>query len=119
MPSEGNSLFGQRGLQLTPGAPRELTSSHTTKRRSVYHSNKPARHSGNNPVDFSKHAGYDGMSKPFSEGKDRGVTISNCLSRDALIHSIVAKANKLLGLQKRSCPLTTDVNVRRTLYCCW
>ena len=32
------------------------------------------------------------------------------------IHNIVAKTNKLLGLLKRTCPLITDVNVRRTLY---
>ena len=32
------------------------------------------------------------------------------------INSITAKANKLLGLLKRTCPLLTDVKVRRTLY---
>ena len=30
--------------------------------------------------------------------------------------SVAAKANKLLGLLKRTCPLLTDVSVRQTLY---
>lgn len=33
-----------------------------------------------------------------------------------LINYVAAKANKLLGLLKRTCPLLTDVSVRRTLY---
>ena len=32
------------------------------------------------------------------------------------LHLITAKANKLLGLLKRSCPLSTKVAVRRSLY---
>ena len=87
-----------------------------TKEWSVYQINRPERHSGKNPVHFTKNGGCDCMWKSFSEGKDRGVTISSSLSRDTLIHSIVAKANKLLGLQKKSCPLITDINLRRTLY---
>jgi hypothetical protein len=37
------------------------------------------------------------------------------LSWDSHIYEITAKANKLLGLLKRTCPFLTDVSVRRTL----
>ena len=50
--------------------------------------------------------------------KDLGVTLTSnrYLSWDTHINVIVAKSNKLLGLLKRTCPLLTDVKVRRTLY---
>jgi hypothetical protein len=48
--------------------------------------------------------------------KDLGVTLTSNLSWDSHINVIVAKSNKLLGLLKRTCPLLTDVKVRRTLY---
>ena len=48
--------------------------------------------------------------------KDLGVTLTSNLSWDTYINVIVAKSNKLLGLLKRTCPLLTDVKVRRTLY---
>ena len=52
-----------------------------------------------------------------SEGKDLGVIITSKLSWDTHIHAITAKANKPLGFQlKRTCPLLTDVSVRRSLY---
>ena len=51
-----------------------------------------------------------------STKKDLGVHITSSLSWKPHIHAITAKANKLLGLLKRTCPLTTDVTVRRTLY---
>ena len=51
-----------------------------------------------------------------SEEKDLGVIITSTLSWDSHIHTITAKANKLLGLLKRTCPLLTDVSVRRSLY---
>ena len=38
------------------------------------------------------------------------------LSWDSHIHKITAKANKLLGLLRRTCPCLTDVTIRRTLY---
>ena len=47
---------------------------------------------------------------------DLGVPITSSLSWDTHIHYVVAKANKLLGLLKRTCRLLTYVNVRRTLY---
>ena len=51
-----------------------------------------------------------------SEEKDLGVIITSTLSWDSHFHTITAKANKLLGLLKRTCPLLTDVSVRRSLY---
>ena len=48
--------------------------------------------------------------------KDLGVHITSSLSLDTHIHYVVAKANKLLELLKRTCPLLTYVNVRGTLY---
>ena len=51
-----------------------------------------------------------------SEEKDLGVIITSTLSWDSHIHTITTKANKLLGLLKRTCPLLMDVSVRRSLY---
>ena len=49
-----------------------------------------------------------------SDEKDLGVIITSTLSWDSHIHT--AKANKLLGLLKRTCPLLTGISVRRSLY---
>ena len=54
-----------------------------------------------------------------SEEKDLGVIITSTLSWDSHIHTITAKANKLLGLLKRACPLLTGVSVRHSLYLSW
>ena len=43
-----------------------------------------------------------------SEEKDLGVIITSTLSWDSHIHTITAKANKLLGLLKRTCPLLSS-----------
>ena len=51
-----------------------------------------------------------------STEKDVGVSITNSLTWNTHIHSITAKANKLLGLLKRTCPLLNDVSARRSLY---
>ena len=48
--------------------------------------------------------------------KDLGVTITSTLSWELHIQSITAKANKVLGLLKRTCPPLKDISVRRTLY---
>ena len=50
------------------------------------------------------------------EGKDLGIVISDKLTWDSHVHPITAKANKLLGLMKRACPLLTKLVVRRPLY---
>ena len=52
------------------------------------------------------------------EKKDLGVVIQDELTWDSHLHLITAKANKLLGLLKRPCPLLTTVviAVRRSVY---
>ncbi len=50
------------------------------------------------------------------EEKDLGVIIAGNLSWDSHIRKITAKANKLLGLLRRTCPCLTDISIRRTLY---
>ena len=52
----------------------------------------------------------------MSTEKDIGVNIANSLTWNTHIHAITAKANKLLGLLKRTCPLLNDVSARRSLY---
>ena len=49
-----------------------------------------------------------------NEEKDLAVTITENLSWETHISSICAKANKLLGLLKRTC--LSDKSVRKTLY---
>ena len=51
-----------------------------------------------------------------TEEKDLGVIVTSTLSWDKHVHAIVSKANKLLGLLKRTCPLLTNAAIRRTLY---
>ena len=51
-----------------------------------------------------------------STEKDVGVNITNSLTWNTHIHAITAKANKLLGLLKHTCPLLNDVSARRSLY---
>ncbi len=68
-----------------------------------------------NPVIYNYHLGPAVFSR-VNEEKDLGVTISSKLTWHHHISDIVAKANKLLGLLKRTCPLLTDIQVRRTLY---
>ena len=54
--------------------------------------------------------------KSVLEEKDPRVIISSNLSWDSHVMHIVLKTNRMLGLLKRTCPLITDVKVRRTLY---
>ena len=50
------------------------------------------------------------------EEKDLGVAISSNLSWDSRFSRIVLKANRMLGLLKRTCLLITAIKIRRTLY---
>ena len=54
--------------------------------------------------------------KRVQEENDLGVTNSCNLSWDSHVTCIVHKDNRMLGLLKRTCPLITDLKVRRTLY---
>ena len=51
-----------------------------------------------------------------SEENDLGVIMTSTLSWDSHIHTTTAKANKLLGLLKRTFPLLSGVSIRRSLY---
>ena len=50
------------------------------------------------------------------EEKDLDVTITRNLTWDSHEKRIALKANRMLGLLTRTCPLMTDIKVRRTLY---
>ena len=67
------------------------------------------------PVIHEYHLG-DVILQRIQEEKDLGVTISSNLSLDLHVTRIVLKANRMLGLLKRTCPLITNIKVRRTLY---
>ena len=49
------------------------------------------------------------------EEKGLGLVISDKLTWDTHLHLITAKANKLLGLLKRSCPMLTKVAVSKSI----
>ena len=49
-----------------------------------------------------------------TEEKDLGVLVDYKLSWEKHVNSVVAKANKLLGLLKRTCPMLTNLSVRLT-----
>ena len=66
------------------------------------------------PVIHEYHLG-DVILQCVQEVKDLGVTISSNLSWDLHVLRIVLKANRVLGLLKRTCPLITDIKVRRAL----
>ena len=67
------------------------------------------------PLDFIYKLDNVELERASTE-KDVGVNIINSLTWNTHIHSITAKANKLLGLLKRTCPLLNDVSARRSLY---
>ena len=50
------------------------------------------------------------------EEKDLGVMITSKLTWETQVLMVTAKVNKLLGLLRRTCPMLTDVKVRRFLY---
>ena len=53
-----------------------------------------------------------------AEEDDLGIIVTSTLSWVKHINAIVWKANKLLGLLKRTCPLLLNVAVKRTSYKC-
>ena len=48
--------------------------------------------------------------------KDLGITTTTNITWDLHVNTVVAKANKMLGILKRTCTSITDVTIRRTLY---
>ena len=51
-----------------------------------------------------------------NEEKDPGVMITSKFTWETQVLMVTAKVNKLLGLLRRTCPMTTGVKVRRSLY---
>ena len=64
-----------------------------------------------NPLTYNYHLNQVQLERVTNE-KD----VTRTLSWDQHVHTIVSKANRLLRLLKRTCPLLTDLSVRRTLY---
>ena len=68
-----------------------------------------------NPVRYDYHLGQAGLQR-VNEETDLGVTITSKLTWETHFLMVSARANKLLGLLRRTCPILTDVKVRRSLY---
>ena len=67
-----------------------------------------------NPVNFYYHH-EDKTLAPVRKEKDFGVLITSNFTWDQQILTVVSKANKMLGLLRRTCPLIKDTSVRRSL----
>ena len=67
------------------------------------------------PVDFVYHLGPEILCR-VHKAKYLGIILSHNLFWVSHIQGIATKANKLLGLLKRTCPLLQGTKVRRTLY---
>ena len=68
-----------------------------------------------NPVNYNYHLDPSSLLRVGKE-KDLGVIVTNNLVWNTHIDMITAKANKMLGLLKRTCPLLTRTKFRRSLY---
>ena len=67
------------------------------------------------PISFPYHLGSTELSRVDDE-KDLGVIFSSKLQWNLHINEMVSKANRQLGVLKRTCYSLTDINIRRTLY---
>ena len=68
-----------------------------------------------NPVRCDYHLGQVDLQR-VNEEKDLGVMITSKLTWETHVLMVSARANKLLGLLRRTFPMLTDVKVRRSLY---
>ena len=68
-----------------------------------------------NPVHYDYHLGHIDLQR-VNEEKDLRVMITSKLTWETQVLMVSAKANKLLGLLRRTCPMLTDVKVRRFSY---
>jgi hypothetical protein len=68
-----------------------------------------------NPVTYNYHLGPSSLLRVRKE-KDLGIIVTDNLLWNTHIQMITAKANKMLGLLKRTCPLLTETKIRRSLY---
>ena len=71
--------------------------------------------SSRSPLLANYHIGSDEVIRVSSE-VDLGIILTSNLTWNSHIDKIVAKANKMLGLLRRTCPLSTNCDGRRTLY---
>ena len=67
------------------------------------------------PIIYEYTLGTEKLTRVDHE-KDLGITTTTKLSWKLHINTIVVKANKMLGILKRTCTSITDMNTRRTLY---
>ena len=67
------------------------------------------------PITFTYHLGSANLCR-IQEEKDLGVIVTKNLSWNSHVHNITLKANKLLGLLRRTYSLLADISVRRALY---
>lgn len=68
-----------------------------------------------NPVCYDYHLGHVDL-QLVNEEKDFVVMITSKLTCETQVLMVTAKANKLLGLLRCTCPLLTVIKVRRSLY---
>ena len=68
-----------------------------------------------NPVTYNYHLGSSSLLRIRNE-KGLGIIVTDNLSWNTPIQMITAKANKMLGLLKRTCPLLTETKIRCSLY---
>ena len=68
-----------------------------------------------NPVRYDYHLGHVYLQR-VNEEKDLGVMITSKWTWETQVLMVTAKAKKLLGFLRRTCPMLTDVKVRRSLY---
>ena len=66
-----------------------------------------------NPVRYDFHLSHADLQR-VNEEKDLCVMITSKLTWETQVLMVIAKANKLLG--RRTCPMLTDVKVKRSLY---
>ena len=67
------------------------------------------------PVTYDYKLGTESLTRVDSD-KDLGVITSSGLSWELQINCVISKANKMLGVLKRTCTQLTDMKARRTLY---
>ena len=67
------------------------------------------------PIVLNYHLGSAELIRVDSE-VDPGITVTSNLSWNRHITKLVTKANSTLGLLRRTCPMLTNCDARRTLY---
>ena len=68
-----------------------------------------------NPVSLNYHLGPTSLLR-FPQEKDLGVIVTYNFKWNSHNQMVISKANKMLGLLKRTCPLLTKDKIRRLNY---